>query len=65
MRRNSNFSFWCVLKEYYNYSLNSTCTESSWDFFKKRSIFLRNSRESKPVEGLDIFEKLSYMYIYP
>ncbi len=26
---------------------------------------MRNDRDCKPVEGLDIFEKLSYIYIHP
>jgi hypothetical protein len=33
--------------------------------FEKQTIFLRNDRDCKPVEGLDVIEKLSYMYIYP
>jgi hypothetical protein len=45
------FFFWRALKEYYNHSLFSTCTESS-------EYFLRNDRDCKAVEGLDIFEKL-------
>jgi hypothetical protein len=38
-------------------------TEKILDIFEKRMIFLRNDRDCKPVEGLDIFEKLSYIYI--
>jgi hypothetical protein len=40
------------LKEYYDYSLFSTCIESS-------QYFLRNDHYCKAVEGLGIFEKLS------
>ncbi len=42
-----------MLKEYYDYSLFSTCIESS-------SYFLQNDCDCKAVEGLDIFEKLNY-----
>ncbi len=41
-----------MLKEYYDYSLFSTCIESS-------RYFLRNNCYCKAVEGLNIFEKLS------
>ncbi len=44
------FSFLHVLKEYYDYSLFSTCTESS--------RFLRKNCDCKAVDALDIFEKL-------
>jgi hypothetical protein len=43
-----------VLKEYYDYSLFTTCIESSW-------YFLRNDRYCKTVKGLDIFEKLLWL----
>jgi hypothetical protein len=46
MRTNGNYSFWRALKEYYNYSVISTCTESS-------HIYLRNDRDCKPV-GIQI-----------
>jgi hypothetical protein len=42
MRTNGNFSFRRALKEYYDYSLISTCK-------KKISIFLRNDHECKVV----------------
>jgi hypothetical protein len=45
------FVFQCALKEYCNYSLFSTCIESS-------QYLLRNDRYCKAVEGLNIFEKL-------
>ncbi len=38
-----NFFFQRALKEYYDYSLISTCKESS-------SIFLRNNRDCKVVD---------------
>ncbi len=42
------------MKEYYDYSLFFTCIDSSL-------FFLRNDRYCKAVEGLDIFEKLSWL----
>ncbi len=44
-----------MLKEYYKYSLFSTCIESS-------RYFLRNDCYCKAVEGLNTFEKLSWLY---
>ena len=43
-----------ALKEYYDHSLFSTCTESS-------EHFLRNDSDCKAIEGLDIFEKLLWL----
>ncbi len=43
MRTNGNFSFWRALKECYDYSLNSTCKESS-------QYFLRNDCDCKVVD---------------
>ncbi len=45
-----------MLKEYYNYSLFSTCIESS-------QYFLRNNHYCKAVEGLNIFEKLLWLCV--
>jgi hypothetical protein len=50
-RKIGNF-FQRALKEYFDYSLFSTCIESS-------RFFLRNDHYCKASEGLDIFEKLS------
>ncbi len=52
---NLEFIFQRALKEYYDYSLFSTCIESS-------RYFLKNDQYYKAVEGLDIFEKLSWLY---
>ncbi len=43
MRTNGNFSFLLALKEYYNYSIISTCKESS-------RFFLRNDCNCKVVD---------------
>ncbi len=43
------------MKEYYDHSLFSTCTESS-------EYFLRNDHDCKAVEALNIFEKLSCLW---
>ncbi len=42
------------MKEYYDHSFFSTCTESS-------EYFLKNDCDCKAVEALDIFEKLSWL----
>ncbi len=44
MRTNGNFFFWRGLKEYYNYSLISTCLH------RKFSIFLRNYCDCEVVD---------------
>ncbi len=51
LQKDRKFVFQRAFKEYYDYSLISTCAESS-------QYFLRNDRYRKAVEGLDIFEKL-------
>ncbi len=47
-----NFFLQCALKEYYDHSHISTCTESS-------QYLLRNDRDCMAVGALNIFEKLS------
>ncbi len=62
MRTNGNFSFQRALKEYYNYSLISTCTEGSWYFWEMiMTVRLYARKRYAVIESSDLMRNIPWL----